>query len=131
MFITPSLLLIALAILLVAVCLPAIVSPKKWQKEIKKIISEESLLRLLALFLLLFSFLFLSLHWKLNGGWLIIIPIIGWLTLIKALTFLWFPEFIYKKTKNLFLKSEVATSIIAFVGLLMSIGLIYIGLYQF
>jgi hypothetical protein len=129
MFITPSLLLIGLAVLMAAMFIPAILSTKKWQKAMKKIVSDTTTLRLLSMILFIMSFLFLSVHWKFNGGWFIVIPIIGWLTLVKALTYLWFPEHIYKLAKKVYLKSENTASLLAFIGLLLSIGLTYVALY--
>ncbi|MFA4891699.1 MAG: hypothetical protein WC604_05140 [Candidatus Gracilibacteria bacterium] len=130
MFITPSLLLIGLAIFMAAICIPAILSPEKWQKEVKKIVSNESLVRILSLFAFLVSFLFLSLHFKFTGGWLIIIPIVGWLVLLKALVLLWFPALPYEMAKKTYLHSEGATALISFIGLVIAIGLTYVALYQ-
>lgn len=129
MFITPSLLLIAMAVLLAVIMIPAILNTKKWQKAMKKTASDEVSIRILSFFTLLVSFLFLSVHWKLTGGWFIIIPIIGWLALIKAVVYLWWPEFVYTMAKKTYLKSEGMTALIAFLGLVIAIGLTYVALY--
>jgi len=130
MFITPSLLLIGFAIMVAAVFIPAILNPKKWQKSAKKIMSDETMMRNNAFMIMIFSFLFLSVHWKFNGGWFILIPIIGWLTLVKALVYLWFPKFVYRMAKKYYLKSENTLTLLAFLMLLVfSIGLTYVALY--
>jgi len=119
-----------MAILVAAILIPAILYPKKWQKVMKKALKEESLVRLSAFVTFIISFLFLSVHWKFNGGWFMIIPIIGWLTLLKGFMLLWFPGSIYKMAKKVYLKSETATTLMAFIGLIVfSIGLPYVALY--
>ena len=129
MFITPSLLLIALAILMAIIYIPAILATKKWQKAMKAHLSDKEQSRLSGLITLLISFLFLSVHWKLTGGWFMLIPILGWLMFLKGLVFIWFPGFMYKMAKKVHLKSEALTGLVAFVALLIAIGLIYVALY--
>jgi hypothetical protein len=129
MFITPSFLLIALAVLMAILFIPAILSTKKFQKAMKKFFSKEELIRLVGLFTLLSSFLFLSVHWKFTGGWFMLVPILGWLMLIKGISYIWFPEFTYSIMKKTLLKSEALTGVMAFVELLLAIGLTYVALY--
>ncbi|MBT3864478.1 hypothetical protein HOE67_04450 [Candidatus Peregrinibacteria bacterium] len=129
MFITPKLLLVAFAIMMIIVLFPALLNPKKFQKAIKQMVSDEAQTRLLGLWILTISFLFLSVHWKLTGGWYIIIPIIGWLALIKGCIYIWFPKTIQKIAKKVWLKSENKTGILAFIDLLAIIALLYIGIY--
>jgi hypothetical protein len=131
MFITPSILLIALAVFCAVVMIPAILFTKEFQKVIQKMSSNYELSRISGLFGLLISFLFLSVHYKLSGGWLLVISIIGWITFIKSVIRIWFPGFCYKFTKKTILKSEGLLGVMAFVGLLFAIGLTYVALYIF
>jgi hypothetical protein len=131
MFITPSMLLIGLAIFMAAFLIPAILSTKKWQKAMKKSFSDESQVRMMSMFSFIFAFLFLSVHWKLTGGWFIIIPIIGWISLAKGLALLWWPGFAYKMAKKTYLESETLTALIGFLGLVIAIGLTYVALYLY
>ena len=129
MFITPKLLLIAFAIFMTILFLPALLNTKKFQKEIKRFMKDENALRLGAFFLMIISFLFLSVHWKFTGGWYMLIPIIGWGMLIKGAIWFWFPEFTYKMVKKFYIKSENQTGLLSFFVLLLTIGILYVGIY--
>jgi hypothetical protein len=129
MFITPKLLLIAFAIFMTILFLPALLNTKKFQKEIKRFMKDENALRLGAFFLMIISFLFLSVHWKFTGGWYMLIPIIGWGMLIKGAIWFWFPEFTYKMVKKFYIKSENQTGLLSFFELLLTIGILYVGIY--
>jgi len=129
MFITPSFLLIALAVYIAVILIPAILFPKKFIEATKEITASTVNIRILGFVVMIVAFLFLSVHWKLNGGWFILIPILGWLSFLKGIMFLIFPETIQKFTKKIFFKSDTTLTIIAFVELLMAIGLTYVALY--
>jgi hypothetical protein len=128
MFITPSLLLIAFSILMAIMLIPAILFTKEFQKATKKMMGDENMVRMGGLISLVFAFLFLSVHWKFTGEWFIIIPIIGWLAFIKGVIRIWAPKFV-KKATDKFMKSEAVVGLMAFVGLLVAIGLTYVALY--
>jgi len=129
MFITPKLLLIAFAIFMAILFLPALIDTKKFQKETKRFLKDANSVRMASVFLMIVSFLFLSVHWKLTGGWYVIVPILGWAMLIKGAIWFWFPEFTYKMAKKLYLNSENQTGLISFFELLLTIGLLYVGIY--
>jgi len=129
MFITPSFLLISLAVYTAVVLIPAILFPKKFITATKEITESTANMRILGFMIMIVSFLFLSVHWKLNGGWFILIPIFGWLTFIKGIMFLLFPETVQLSAKKFFLKSETVLTIVSFVALLMAIGITYVALY--
>lgn len=128
MFITPSLLLIAISVLMAVILIPAILFTKEFQKIIKDMTSDTKTVRMMGMFSILISFLFLSVHWKFTGGWFIIIPIMGWLAFLKGVFYLWMPKYEYKITQKFF-KSETIIGLMAFVGLLVAIGLTYVALY--
>lgn len=86
-------------------------------------------MRIVGMNILIIAFLFLSVHWKLNGGWFILIPILGWLSFAKGVMYMIFPETIQKFAKKVFLKSEKVLTTVAFIDLLFAIGLIYVALY--
>lgn len=129
MFITPSFLLIALSVFYAIILIPAILLPKEFQKAMKEITGDRALLRVTGLFTVLVSFLFLSVHWKFTGGWFILIPIMGWGALLKGTTMMLFPKFTYLMVKKTVLSSEAVLGWMAFIGLLIAIGLAYVALY--
>ena len=129
MFITPSFLLIALAVYMAVVLIPAILYPKKFITALREIMESIPNLRILGFVIMIVSFLFLSVHWKLNGGWFILIPIFGWLSFAKGVMFLIFPKTMQKSAKKFFLKSETVLTIASFVALLIAIGITYVALY--
>jgi len=108
--------------------IPAILFTKQFQKIMKDMHSDEKTVRMTGMFSLLISFLFLSVHWKFTGGWFIVIPIIGWLSFVKGVLRLWMPKYVNKMTQKFF-KSETTVGLMAFVGLLIAIGLTYVALY--
>lgn len=129
MFITPSLLLVALSVYIAIILIPAILFTKAFQKALKEMSKDTNLIRISALIGMIVSFLFLSVHWKFTGGWFMLIPIIGWAAFIKSVIGLWFPNLAYKMAQKTYLKSETTAGLIAFVGLLMAIFFTYIALY--
>jgi len=128
MFITPSFLLISFSVLMAVMLIPAILFTKEFQKATKKMMADENMVRMSGIISLIFAFLFLSVHWKFTGGWFIVIPIIGWLAFLKGVIRLWSPKFA-KKSTDKFMKSETAVGLMAFLGLLIAIGLTYVALY--
>jgi len=110
------------------VLIPAILYPKRFLKAIDEIQKNSALTRITGMIAMIMAFLFLSVHWKFTGGWYVLIPILGWAALLKGATRLLAPEWVYKMTKK-WLKSETLISWMAFVGLLMAIGMTYVALY--
>ena len=123
---TPKMLLLGLAVLMLTIYLPALADPKGFNKAVKKMMSDISRTRILGGIFFIIAFIFLSVHWKLEGGWIMTISIIGWLIFIKGLIFIWNPEYIKKMNEN-FHKSESATTLAAVLGIIISIALIYIA----
>jgi len=129
MFITPSFLLVALAIYIAVILIPALLYPKKFIKAVKEVMDSKASMRIVGMNILIIAFLFLSVHWKLNGGWFVLIPILGWLSFAKGIMYMIFPEAVQKLAKKVFFKSEKILTTVAFVDLLFAIGLIYVALY--
>lgn len=131
MFITPSFLLIALAVYCAVILIPALLYPKKFISETKTLLTNIEFTRFTGLYGLLISFLFLSVHWKFNDGWYMLISIIGWLAFIKSVVRLWWPKYVAKMAKKWTISSEKSVTLWSFVGLLFAIGLVYIALYVY
>jgi len=129
MFITPKMLMVATAIFLTVMFLPSLMDTKSFRKSLKKLLGDETLVKIMSIVYMIIAFLFLSVSWKLKGGWHILIPIIGWLMLIKGIVWYWFPELPGKLSKKYVLKSDNQTGIVGFIQLLMAIALLYVGIY--
>jgi len=127
---TPTNLLLALAVWILAMGIPALVNPKGFMKAMKPIMTNTEYLRIIAPFVLLVSFLFLTVHWQFNTGWdwMLIFPLFGWIGVLKGLIFLWFPKFVGKNMKMFFGSKEMMTFwgfLITAIGLLFA----YVALY--
>lgn len=125
---TPQFLLVGLAILILSVGLPALIVHKKYTEALKEIISDKNSVRLIGFMSLIISAFFLSVQWKFTKNWVIIIPIIGWISLAKGLMTLWFPNLAKTMVKELILKSEVINALIAVLMVLLGIGLMYVAI---
>jgi len=126
---TPQNLLVGLAVFYLALSLPALVSPKEFGKEAKKMLGDENNARLLSLFYFLLSFFFLSTHWRFEGEWMMLISMLGWLILLKALVYAWSPDYVKSRSKD-FLGNETFITIGGILGIVAALALIYIS-YNF
>ena len=123
---TPTTLLYGLSALLALMYLPAIVDPKHYRKELKHFFGDRNIARLIGVLELVIAFLFLSVHWKLSGEWLMVISIIGWGMAFEGMVLLWEPRYVYSKIKRWF-NSDGQTTGVGVLVLLLSIGLAYVG----
>lgn len=131
MFISPRMLLIATAILLTVLHMPALLNTEKYKKAMKELTGEKNLIRIMGLLMLILSFIYLSVHWKFTGGWFILIPILGWGTLLKGITWIWHPEFVSKMIKKVVLRSDNTAGLVGFLTMIAAIGLLYVGIYLY
>jgi uncharacterized protein YjeT (DUF2065 family) len=125
---TPKFLLTAMIVYIGIVLLPALLHPRKFRKAIKPLLSDIKTLRLMGFISLLFGMIFLSVQWKFEGEWLMIIPILGWLGVIKGANLFWFPESMKKLSKQYFFKSDKSVALMAIIGLVAGIGLTHVTL---
>lgn len=123
---TPQNLFYGLSALALIVYVPALVNPKVFRKEITKVLSDDTNIRLVGMFALMFSFIFLSVKHTFDGGWVMLIALFGWLGLLKGVVYLWSPDMIKKIAKKEF-KSESSTIAIAILAILLGLGLAYVG----
>lgn len=110
---------------MLAIHLPALASPSKFGKVASGILSDKNDSRLIGLYILLLSFITLSVHWRLTSDWLLTVSILGWLLFIKGLVYLWFPEVAQAKTK--LLKDTAAISLVGLIGTGVAVFLLYVG----
>ena len=125
--ITPQMLLYGLSAVIAVASLPAIVNPRKFNKAVKELLSKREMIRISGVFALIISFLFLSVHWKLSGKWMMTISIIGWISFIKGVARLWWPDFVRKQVKKFF-KKENTTVAFGLIGIIIAAGLSYIAM---
>ncbi|MFH1218789.1 MAG: hypothetical protein V1679_03030 [Candidatus Peregrinibacteria bacterium] len=130
MILYPPLLLLAIAAIMIVIFLPALAFPGKFQKAMKNIVKSEEHVRVISLFWFILSFMMLSVYWKLTKEWFTIFSILGWLLLLKAVVWLWFPEFVHKTVKKIVLKSDTHTVLIAVIEIVIAVFLVYIALNQ-
>lgn len=124
--ITGKLLLIGLGGLLAIICIPGLINPKTYRKELKDFLSDKNTIRILGVIGLIMGFLFLSVNWKIEKNWLATISILGWITILKSTVSLLMPEYIKKMSKN-WLKTDNFTIILCLVGIAFSLVLFYIA----
>jgi len=125
---TPQILLFLVVGIIAVIYLPAIASPKKFRKAMKSFMADHNIVRLLGIFIMLIGFMFLSVQWKFEGSWMIIIPILGWASLLKGLVFVWRPQCMEKAVKKILLKSDTHASAVAVVAIAAAAALVYIAM---
>jgi len=125
---TPQKLVLAMAAFMIIVLLPAIISPKKFREISTDLVADTKLLRVVGFMTLVIGFVFLSVYYKLTGGWIMTVSILGYIAVLKGIALIWTPEIgktLYKKYYN----TDKFFMIFGIAGILVSIGLIYIALY--
>lgn len=124
-----SSLLYGIAVLMAALYVPALFAPKSWGKAISQISKDAGNIRTWGVVLLIISFLFLTNSWNIMAasGWLMLIPILGWILLIKGIFLLWFPNFGMKMYKAWVGSSTSMVTFTAILGLLVAVAAVYAG----
>jgi len=126
---TPKLVLVALAIFLIIAYLPALAAPKRFRKEMKDFTSDTATVRMLGLFVMLIAFFFLSVQYKFEDGWMMLIAIFGWIALAKSILFLWNPEFVKRfARKSYFYSSNTGITALAIIAIVAAVAMIYLAL---
>lgn len=126
---TPQLLLYGLAVLCLVICLPGLVNPKRYRKEMIRMAKDETTVRIYGMFALVIGFLFLSVQWKFDNGknWMMIIPIIGWLSILKGIVYNWSPEFVKHKIK-MFFGDDSKVTLWSVLGTILAVALAYVAM---
>jgi hypothetical protein len=117
-----------MAALMVIIFLPALANPKKFRKALKSFVSEKEAVRSTGGSLIILSAIFLAVQWKFSKDWTIIIPIFGWLTLVKGIAYLWSPNLVKKivKTWKIY-NTDGGIAIASIIAMALAAALIYIA----
>lgn len=127
---------LGLSVMSLIFVLPALFDPKKFREAMVEFFSgSNALIRTAAFIHLFIAFLILNTKWsiKLNTGkntLLSIMSIFGYLILARSIIWLWFPDFVKNKARK-FLSKESSVYIVAFLGLLFTFGLGYLGIWVY
>lgn len=123
---TPKLLLCWIATLIIVLVLPAIFAPKRFLKASLAFVKNKELVRLTGLFYGVIALIFLSVKMDFTGGWLMIIPIFGWIMALKGLIAIWFPGCAEKKIKKV---NKSISVVMWIVDLIVALWIVYVALY--
>ena len=126
--ITESMVLYGLAILIAIMYIPAVLNPKTFRKEMISLCSDRKSLYVLSGVILLMGFLILSVEYNLKAvsGWNMLVPLIGWATILKSAIFIWCPDFIKNQVKTMY-NNDQQVRILAVFVLLISVGLYHVA----
>ncbi len=118
-----------MAVLISVFYLPALANPKKFRKALRSWACEKEVVRLSGVVIMLMALIFLTVHWKLKGEWMMTISIIGWLTFIKGLVFIWNPTWIKRIVKKWKIyNDDTYIAMLSIVAILVAAALVYIGM---
>lgn len=123
---------IGLAVLILLMVLPALFDPKKFRSAVDEFLNAGNVvMRLSALFTLLLAFLILNTRWKINfSSWTAVLVVIGYLVLLKSVVRLWFPEFSRNMVRK-WMHKDYGVYLMAFLGLVIALGLGYLGIWVY
>lgn len=125
---TPQYLLIALAVFVLIVMLPALANPKKFRKALKTLLTDENTIRISGFLSLLVALIFLSVNWRFQNDWIISISILGWAAFLKGIVMIWNPNYIKKMVKRCKLyNTDTGVAILSILGVVLAALLIYLG----
>ncbi len=125
-----SFVLYALAFIMLIVGLPALATPKKFMKVMEGIVKNADMVRIMSMWTLFLAFFFLAMYPLLKGGWLMLISILGWIMLVKAVVLLWFPRIAQWKF-SFFCGTKLATMLLWIFCVLFSAFLVWAGIVKF
>ena len=123
----PQALLSGLAVLILIIHLSNLFNPKGFKKAFKSFVGDENAVRLGGAMMLIVSFLFLTTHWKLEGGWILAISLFGWLTFLKGLTWIWNPKFVKDMSTKYMIKNDTTSTMASILAIIFAIFVIYIA----
>lgn len=125
----PKLLLLWTALFMLAVGLPMLFAPKKFKLIMEKTLKNTDIIRVWAFITMIIWFLYLTVYQTFNNGWAMFFSIFGYVSLIKWVVLLRFPNYGYNKYKWLY-SGRVWSLITGLVVLLFALFLIRIALYK-
>ncbi|MBI4995186.1 hypothetical protein HZC21_06150 [Candidatus Peregrinibacteria bacterium] len=123
---------IGLSVLILLMVLPALFDPKKFRAAVDEFLNAgNAAMRLNALYLLLIAFLILNTRWKLNfKSWNAVLGVIGYLILLKGIIRFWFPE-LSRNIIRKWMHKDYGVYLMAFIGLIIALGLGYLGIWVY
>jgi len=98
----PQLLLLWRAFFMLTICLPALFAPTKFIRILDKTLKNSDIVRVWSFMTMLLWLLFLSVHRKFTQWWLMVFSLFGWLSLLKGVFLLRFPEWGHTKYKRFY-----------------------------
>lgn len=128
----PSLayLAILMGALIVLSRLPGIFYPKDYAKFLRSFLKETLLVRVLSFVPLTLSVSILVQKYDFTKDWETVMAVLGWLMLLLALHMAWCPDCLMKKVEKI-LKSEGWVASLCFLGVVIGLGLMYLGFYVY
>jgi len=118
----------ALGIYLVIISVGMLIHGGKLKAVMADYIEKPGLVFLLGIFALIIGILLVVSHNIWTGDWRVVITVIGWLTLVKGITRVLFPQFVIRTGKK-WVNNTTAYYITGFLTLLIGIYLLYHGYY--
>lgn len=127
-----SLTAIWIAAIMLIMILPAILDPKKFKAAVNDFLNGgDSLMRVTALFCFLMAFLILHRRWTVDfSSNRSIMAVLGYLIALKGVIRFWFPGF-SRKMIHKFINSQYGFYIGTFLGLVIALGLGYLGIWMY
>lgn len=127
--ISASHLAIGFAVLMLALFLPALISPKKFKQAMDKFLSlSDETLRIVGIMEMFMAFFFINTRWTIsltsNRSW---IAALGYLLAFEGLLWIWTPGSL-KRLYAKWNKGEISYWIMTVVGLAFAVGFGYLGL---
>jgi hypothetical protein len=116
----------ALGLYLIILSLAMLINMPLFTQQINKLIHEPSLMFVCGFFTLIIGVLMIAGHNVWQWNWRVIITIVGWLTIIKAISLIFYPDFI-DKSSALFVESTTYDYILAVIDLILGLILVYFG----
>ena len=128
MIVFPKLLLLWTGFFMLTIWLPALFSPKVFIRIMETTLKNSDIIRVRAFIVMIMGFLYLSVYRKFNNGRMMFFSLFGWLSLLKWLLLLRFPNWGYSKYKWFY--ATTTGSIVMWIAvILFSIFTIRLGYY--
>jgi uncharacterized protein YjeT (DUF2065 family) len=120
-----------LAVLILLSVLPAFVNPKGYRRAMEELFANNWAVRATGILALFIAFFILNTHWtvKLNST-RSIMTVLGYLLVLKGVVRVWFPGFCRTMVTKFF-KNDLNTYILATLGLIIGLGVGYLGIWVY
>lgn len=119
------------SVLILLIVLPALVNPKAFRRVMEEFFSNDLAVRASGLVALFIAFFILNTHWtvKLNST-RSIMTVLGYLLVLKGILRVWFPGF-SRKMVTKFFKNDSGVYLLASLGLIIGLGVGYLGIWVY